>query len=192
MTKDFDPSPWFPETDPVRLAVLGKALEEIFELLPLLMVSPLRELPKHTQHLAEELADVEATILLIAAHFKLNISEGATTGIVYTESLSSRSAVFQDLGKAIARVIIQGIDELEPRTGESNRLILERHVGQALRTVIRLTTGNYGIDRAFVSERSAKKRAYLAIWHANMQAAIDAEKQERELDAWGDAFDRGD
>ena len=193
MTKDYDPSPWFPETDPVKLAALGKALEEVFELTPLVTDFPPPRGKtidaEYWQHLAEELADVQATLLIVADYYKIDV--------VYTpriEMASARQALF-DLGKALSRVLIQGIDGIEPRTGVSNHETLLLHIHQVLQFIDAFVDNPFNADhKQFIADRTARKRAYLLKWHENMQADLDEAEQDRILDAWGDAFDldRGD
>lgn len=180
MSKDYDPSPWFPETNPVALAVLGKALEEVFELLPLIdqFVPPRGHAlpPDYWQHLAEELADVQATLILVIRHYGLEHRQD----IEYSAIQAKNRDILCDLGKAISRVLIQGIDEFEPRTGVSNRLTLERHVSLAQAMLSVLAAPH---DLTFIVERIERKVAYLTKWHTNMQAALDQAEHDRKMDA---------
>lgn len=173
MTKDYDPSPWFPETNALRLAALGKALEEIFELLPLLDFSPPRGRSVDTdyyRHLSEELADVQATLTVLIRRFELKEVD-FWNDLEKRSELALRKLLFANLGKAISRVIIQGIDESEPRTGESNRDILSLLVSQALCS-IRILISTISVfspeETEFIKERTERKIAYLTKWHENM------------------------
>lgn len=95
---DAEPSFWWPETDPVRLKVLGK--------------------------LGEELA------------------EG---------------------GAAVARCIIQGIDEVEPTTGKINRHWLEDEIAD-IEANIEHAKKTFRLDRDRITARTGRKFEYIARW----------------------------
>lgn len=95
---DFDPSPWEPETDPIRLKVLGKLAEEL--------------------------------------------NEG---------------------GAAVARCIIQGIDEAEPVTGKLNRRWLEDEIAD-IEANIERTKLTFALDREYIDHRARRKLDYITRW----------------------------
>lgn len=78
-------SPWIPEKDPIRLAILGKALEECGELVKILArcviqgseeIDPSTLLQEENRvKMAEEIADVLAGIELAVEHFELPMSQ---------------------------------------------------------------------------------------------------------------------
>lgn len=79
------PSPWIPETDPVKLAVLGKTVEELGELVSILgrciiqgayAADPVTGKP-NLQAVEEEVADVSALVSHLSGMFNLNL--GVTT-----------------------------------------------------------------------------------------------------------------
>ncbi len=183
MTKDYDPSPWFPETEPVKIAAIGKALEEIFELVPLLAwPAPRgREVAIEYQHLAEELADVQATLELVSRYYELDVRDERVGIAVSQEPVLN-------LGKVLARVLIQGIDELEPRTGVPNRTMLALHIREVYAIIDILIENPFNpIERDFVDERTNRKLAYLSKWHENMQRDLDTKEADRLLDAKAEA-----
>lgn len=70
-----------------------------------------------------------------------------------------------ELGSAVCRCIIQGIDEFEPVTGKINRRWLEDEIADVLGN-IELVTERWGLDIDYMVERSKRKKAQLRIWHA--------------------------
>lgn len=75
-----------------------------------------------------------------------------------------------ELGSAISRCIIQGIDECEPETGKPNRQWLE----EELADVMALTTiamQRLNLDVAAIMERRRRKIAYKAPWFDALAAA---------------------
>lgn len=85
-TNDIDtkpPSAWIPETDPVKIAILGKSIEEASELVKILarcivqgieQSNPDTEEPNR-EELADELDDVETMIHIIRTHFNVPSSK---------------------------------------------------------------------------------------------------------------------
>lgn len=75
-----DPSPWTPESDPMRLKVLGKAAEEVNELgsaLARCIIQGIDQQEPVTKKLnsvwlEDEIADVEAQIALLKERFQLD------------------------------------------------------------------------------------------------------------------------
>lgn len=70
-----------------------------------------------------------------------------------------------ELGTAVARCIIQGIDEAEPVSGKVNRHWLEDEIADVLAN-IELVTKRFDLDRKRVSERAIRKMDHLRQWHA--------------------------
>ena len=72
-----------------------------------------------------------------------------------------------ELGSAICRCIIQGVDEREPVTGKMNREWLEEEIADVLAlagTAIR----RLGLDEATISERRHRKTAYKEPWFVSL------------------------
>lgn len=75
-----------------------------------------------------------------------------------------------ELGAAIARCIIQGIDACEPVTGKPNRLWLEDEIADVL-AGLHLVTQRFGLDEVRMQERCLKKMRHLQNWHAQLSDA---------------------
>jgi hypothetical protein len=97
-------SPWKPETSPLRIALLGKFLEELNE-----------------------------------------------------------------CASAVARCIIQGIDESEPVTGLVNREWLTKEIADVQATM-HLVHVHFRLDTVAISERKWAKTRHLGEWHRKITA----------------------
>lgn len=70
-----------------------------------------------------------------------------------------------ELGAAVSRCIIQGIDECEPVTGKLNREWLEDEIAD-VRANSELNIERFGLDEDRITKRVEKKKRHLRIWHA--------------------------
>lgn len=73
----------------------------------------------------------------------------------------------EELGEctsAVSRCIIQGIDEVEPSTGEKNREWLTKEIADVL-AGIDLVIQRFGLNQAQINDRKYRKMAYLRQWH---------------------------
>ncbi|WP_409188420.1 hypothetical protein [Bradyrhizobium sp. RDM4] len=70
-----------------------------------------------------------------------------------------------ELGAAVSRCIIQGVDECEPVTGKSNREWLEDEIADVLANVA-LVEERFRLNSARMAERAERKMAHLRKWHA--------------------------
>lgn len=68
-----------------------------------------------------------------------------------------------ELSSAVSRCIIQGVDELEPVTGKSNRLWLMEEIADVLASIDRVVVGQQ-LDTEFILNRAAMKRERLILW----------------------------
>lgn len=68
-----------------------------------------------------------------------------------------------ELGSALARCIIQGIDEREPVTGKLNREWLEDEIADVLAN-IGIAMRNLDLDRERICLRADRKEAYVQRW----------------------------
>jgi hypothetical protein len=82
-----------------------------------------------------------------------------------------------ELGSAIFRCIIQGLDEREPTTGKLNRDWLEDEVADVL-ALSNFVIGRFKLDEKRIAKRIALKRGYKAPW-------FDALAREDQLWAGG-------
>ncbi len=69
-----------------------------------------------------------------------------------------------ELGSAIARCIIQGVDEAEPVTGKINRAWLEDELADVLAGIC-LVVEHYKLDEGRMKVRTARKIEHLSQWH---------------------------
>lgn len=70
-----------------------------------------------------------------------------------------------ELNAAIARCIIQGVDECEPVTGKSNRKWLTDEIADVLAN-INLVTSHFDLSKVEIEKRATQKIAHLRRWHA--------------------------
>lgn len=80
-----------------------------------------------------------------------------------------------EAASAVARCIIQGIDECEPVTLKRNREWLEDELADVTAN-IGLVTDHFGLDRVRMQTRAARKRTHLRAWHT-MLISEDADKR---------------
>jgi NTP pyrophosphatase (non-canonical NTP hydrolase) len=74
----------------------------------------------------------------------------------------------EELGEgqaAVARCIIQGIDEREPVTGKLNREWLEEEIADVMANLT-LVMQHFDLDVARIMERRHRKIEHLRAWHA--------------------------
>ncbi|MGJ4888915.1 hypothetical protein ACQR1Y_12015 [Bradyrhizobium sp. HKCCYLRH3099] len=77
-----------------------------------------------------------------------------------------------ECGSAVARCIIQGIDEREPETGKLNRDWLEEEIADVTANIA-LATEHFNLDDERIFRRVKRKMDGLRTWHA-MRAEGDA------------------
>lgn len=70
-----------------------------------------------------------------------------------------------ECGAAVARCIIQGIDEAEPVTGKINRAWLTDEIADVLCNAS-LVIARFGLDPLHIEERFKRKAEHLTQWHA--------------------------
>lgn len=90
----------------------------------------------------------------------------------------------EELGEAqsaVSRCIIQGIDESEPVTHKLNKEWLEDELADVIAN-IDLVCEHFGLDRAKMGVRAARKKEHLRGWHSMLATPLeeDAAKVERE------------
>lgn len=85
-----------------------------------------------------------------------------------------------ECGAAIARCLIQGIDECDPGTGKLNRNWLQDEIADVLANM-RLIVEHFGLDKDMIAARRDQKLTRLRAWHgmlaikdtASVDAAVD-------------------
>ena len=90
-----------------------------------------------------------------------------------------------ELGSAIFRCIIQGIDEAEPITGKVNRHWVEDEIADVLAN-IELVSKHFGLDRKRIEDRMLRKMSHLRGWHSMI--AGDAANGKRVGDIVAEVF----
>lgn len=73
----------------------------------------------------------------------------------------------EELGEAssaVSRCIIQGIEEVEPVTGKSNRQWLEEELADVI-AGIHLTVIHFKLNQELIKERVNRKKNQLRSWH---------------------------
>jgi|SRR4051812_1190998 hypothetical protein len=69
-----------------------------------------------------------------------------------------------ECGSAVARCIIQGVDEREPVSGKLNREWLQDEIAD-VQANIDLVIARFNLDEEAMAERAARKMSYLRQWH---------------------------
>ena len=98
-----------------------------------------------------------------------------TTKLIDLKHLGKLQEELGELQSAVARCIIQGINECDPETTKLNRGWLEEEIGDVLAN-IELVMGHFVLDRAFIEGRAEVKRTRLRVWHGMLEG-IDNEKK---------------
>ena len=70
-----------------------------------------------------------------------------------------------ELAKVCSRITIQGLDGVDPATGESNRRALAKEVADVM-AQCQVTIDALGLPREFIEERVSIKEAQMAEWEA--------------------------
>lgn len=78
--------------------------------------------------------------------------------------LGKLSEELNECGAAVARCIIQGINEAEPVTGKINKKWLEDEIADCYANFA-LVIDRFKLDTASMSERVLKKKKHLKAWH---------------------------
>lgn len=99
-----------------------------------------------------------------------------------------------EAGSAVARCIIQGIDECEPVTLKRNREWLEDELADVTAN-IGLVTDHFDLDRGRMQTRAARKMTHLRAWHTMLESedtedrllATQPELLTRAKNQWADA-----
>lgn len=83
-----------------------------------------------------------------------------------------------ELQSAVARCIIQGINEKEPETGKVNRDWLEEEIADVLAN-IELNIQHFGLNNTFIGGRLEVKQRRLKVWHGMLEEGeiVPAEKE---------------
>lgn len=86
------------------------------------------------------------------------------TNTLDLKHLGKLAEELSELGQVVARCIIQGVDEVQPVTGKSNKLWLEEEVADVYAN-LQLVRSRFKLDDEFIEQRVKDKRDYLRNWH---------------------------
>jgi len=87
------------------------------------------------------------------------------TDAVDLKHLGKLAEETSELGSAVARCMIQGVNEAEPVTGKVNREWLEDEIAD-VEANIELVKRRFDLDRNRIFRRRIKKMLFLSKWHA--------------------------
>lgn len=87
-----------------------------------------------------------------------------TTNTVDLKHLGKLIEELTECSSAAARCIIQGIDECEPSTGETNRDWLTKEIADVLCNVA-LVIDHFSLDQDKIADRIELKGEHLKKWH---------------------------
>jgi hypothetical protein len=88
-----------------------------------------------------------------------------TTDLMMLRRMGKLQEELGELTAVAARVVIQGIDEIDPSSGKVNRLRLEEESADVLAQIDE-TIERLNLDRTFIEGRRARKRAAMKAWEA--------------------------
>lgn len=86
------------------------------------------------------------------------------TDAVDLKHLGKLAEELNECASAVARCIIQGVDESEPVTGRVNRVWLQDEIAD-VQANLDLVIERFGLDEEFMQARAARKRDHLKQWH---------------------------
>lgn len=86
-----------------------------------------------------------------------------TTDLMMLRRMGKLQEELSELGGVAARCIIQGIDEVDPGSGDVNRLRLEQEIADVYAQLDE-TVARLGLREAFIDARRGIKRGYMQEW----------------------------
>lgn len=84
--------------------------------------------------------------------------------------LKTLGKLCEELGEAVAaasRCMIQGIEERNPDTGETNREWLTKELADVMAN-IRMTVERFDLDNNTLLARAQRKYEFLTVWHGQL------------------------
>ena len=165
------PSPWMPENDKIRLAVLGKFAEELGECIEAAAnVSAGGFYAKnavgdrtYSEELVNEIADVISGVTLVCAEFyddKLPDPK-----VIEDAGISEVLVALARCSTAVARCIIQGIDESHPVTKRPNKIWLDWAMNDVVALGYGMLYHQVPSDTTHVPKRIIEKVEHKQAWH---------------------------
>jgi hypothetical protein len=166
---------WIVTTDPLSLRRLGKTMEELGELgevLARMLSAPPSTYELHRQQITNEIADVRAqcavsikALGLDRAAINQHCVDRQAADVARPLPLPSLSKAVAALTKVCARCIIQGIDEIDPGTGLTNRQRITDAIAAVLSECTR-TANSLSLDAAALDAREKEKTRQMGEWEA--------------------------
>lgn len=86
------------------------------------------------------------------------------TNLVDLAHLGKLGEELCEAGKAVNRCIIQGLNGVDPETGEGNLVALEKELAD-VRAHIELAIQHFNLDRLRMLEREELKKRHKRAWH---------------------------
>jgi hypothetical protein len=83
-----------------------------------------------------------------------------------------------ELAKVCSRITIQGLNGVDPTTGESNRHALTKEIADVVAQCL-VTIKTFGLPREFIDERVNMKRDQMAEWEAMFGPSAAQAAKER-------------
>ncbi len=171
-------NPWTPTTDPRTLRRLGKLQEELGEL----QAATARTSEAKAAHkpgsglcgvrldVAAETADVLAQIELTIAHFQIQAHEieswrEALKPLTPFDCTTLLPIQLGRLQAIAARCVIQGIDEIDPSSGSTNRKRIVHGFAELL-LLLQWLTNWLELPADWIAQRVAEKKRQMSEWEA--------------------------
>ena len=95
-----------------------------------------------------------------------------TTDLMMLRRMGKLIEELNELGSVAARCIIQGIHEIDPSSGKSNRLRLEQEIADVY-AQLDVTVDSLGLRYDFIAERSLEKSKAMDRWEAMFVPPLD-------------------
>lgn len=155
---------WIPTTNLLMLRRMGKLIEELgvlSEVIVQIQSGVWFAEDQLTKEIADVLAQLDETVGSIEGLRKLTVSWSDHQSSPYVYMLNANAT----LSAVAARCVIQGIDEVDPSTQETNHVRLERHIGKAY-GAIDSAIRRFGLDTEFIDRRRHAKRSAMQEWEA--------------------------
>ncbi|TJY57133.1 hypothetical protein E4T66_17125 [Sinimarinibacterium sp. CAU 1509] len=145
---------WIPTTNLMQLRRFGKLIEELGEL------DAAMKLPSLSDKVWTEVADVLAQLDETVVGLRL------ASGSVTPTASASPAELIPQLSSIAARCIIQGIDEVDPGTGLTNRVRLENGIASLYRSLNAYIDARMPERSDDIAARRLTKRAQMQAWEA--------------------------
>lgn len=177
-TSTFVLNPWEPTTNLKELAVTGKLLEELGELLEVVACHLIDQL-SDKRRVPNEVSDVLACLEQLETLYGLKMFNRLPVALdSFTQPDSGYTASHNVLRtgarliSSVSRCVIQGIDETEPVTGKPNRDWLRESADNFCINLHRLIIA-LKLDQSYIMERVRLKAAHQQGWHRMIDKMIE-------------------